>query len=165
MVIMLKNQLKEDVKIAMKSGDTVMRGTIAMLNAVIKNRELEKRGKLMKAGGDAATVESESQLNDEEVVEVISSEIKKRKEAMETFKVGGRPELAENEQKELAVLMRYMPEQMSEDQIREEVKKVIVETGVTIKEMGKAIGAVMAKLKGKADGTVVSRIVKEELSK
>src|SRR3989338_7225365 len=127
---MLKNQLKEDVKIAMKSG------------------------------GDAATVESESQLNDEEVVEVISSEIKKRKEAMETFKVGGRPELAENEQKELAVLMRYMPEQMSEDQIREEVKKVIVETGVTIKEMGKAIGAVMAKLKGKADGTVVSRIVR-----
>ena len=162
---MLKEQLKEDLRTAMKAGDAVAKNVIVMVVSAVKNRELDKRAKFLKTGGDASKIEEASQLTDEEVVETISSEIKKRKESIESFSANGRLELAEGEKKELEVLMKYMPEQMSEDAIREEVKKVIADTGATIKEMGKTIGAAMAKMKGKADGTVVSRIMKEELSK
>ena len=80
------------------------------------------------------------------------------------FKTGGREELAQKEKSEMDILMAYLPEQMAEDDIRTEVKKVIAETGAQgIKDMGKVIGAIMAKLKGKADGGLVSKIVKELL--
>ena len=161
---MLKDQLKEDLKAALKAGDTQRRTVIGTIMSVVKNRELEKRGKLMKDGADAATVEAQSALNDEEIVEAIQSEIKKRKESIETYTQGGRPELAEAEKAELDILMHYMPEQMSEEAIRVEVKQVIAAVNPQgPKDMGKVIGQVMPKVKGRADGTVVSRIVKEEM--
>ena len=147
---MLKNKITEDIKTALKSGDKRRRMVLGMAIAAIKNKEIEKRG----------------ELSEEEVVAVIASEVKKRRDSVEQFEKGGRPELAEQEKAEAKILMEYMPEQMSEDTIRAEVQKAIKETGAKdIKEMGKVLGALMPKLKGKADGQMVSKIVKEELSK
>lgn len=146
---MLKEKISEDIKNALKSGDKQRRTVLGMVSAAVKNKEIEKR----------------SELGDEEVIAVISSEIKKRKDSVEQYEKGGRPELAEGEKQEIAILMEYMPEQMSEEQIRSEVQKAISETGIKdIKEMGKLLGGLMPKLKGKADGSLVSKIVKEELS-
>ena len=164
----IKDKLQSEVKEALKSGNSHKRTLLGMVLSSIKNRELEKRGKIIKTEPDMAKDEAEEQskLNDEEVIEVLSSEIKKRKDAMDQFEKGGRPELAEGERKEAEMLMVYMPEQMSEDEIRTEVKKTIEETGAKdVKEMGKVIGAIMAKIKGKADGQTVNRLVKEELTK
>ena len=161
---MLKEKLQQDVKEALRAGDSKKRVLLGMVLSAIKNREFEKRSKLSKTETDIAKLETENQLNDEEIIEVLSSEIKKRKEAAESYAKGGRQDLAQKEEKESAVLMSYMPEQMSEEKIREIVKNTFSELGLKdIKDMGRAIGAVMAKGKGKADGQTVSRIVKEEL--
>ncbi len=163
---MLKEKLQADVKDALKSGNSQKRTLLGMVLSSIKNREFDKRGKLSKTESDPVKIEEMMKLNDEEVLETIGSEIKKRKDSVEQFQKGGRPELAEQEQREIEMLMAYMPEQMSEEAIREEVKKAIAESGVTdIKEMGKVLGTLMPKVKGKADGSLVSRLVKEELSK
>ncbi len=147
---MLKEKLQQEMKYALKGGDSQKRTLLGMVLSAVKNKEIEKR----------------SELGDDDVIAVIASEIKKRKDSVEQFEKGGRPELAEGEKQEAEMLMAYMPEQMSEEAVRNEVKKTIAETGIKdIKEMGKLIGAVMAKVKGKADGQVVSRFVKEELSK
>lgn len=171
---MLKEKLKEDLKVAMKAGDAPRRMLISMVLAAIQNKELEKRTKLAKTVADTAQLEIESHLNDEETLDVIASEVKRRKDAAAEFNKGGRPELAENERKEAEMLMAYLPEQMSDDEIRVAVKQAIADirsTGsgqagaINIKDMGKVIGVVMPKVKGKADGGRVSQIVKEELSK
>ena len=163
---MLKDKLQADVKEALKSGNTVKRMTLGIILSAVKSRELDKRAKLSKSETNTAKLEEASKLTDEEIIEVLSSEIKKRKEAIEQYEKGGRPELARKEKDELTMLMEYMPEQMSEDQVRAEVKKAIADSGAKdIKEMGKVVGAVMPKVKGKADGQTVSRIVKEELLK
>ena len=147
---MLKEKLQQDLKDALKSGDSRKRMVLGMVIAAVKNKEIEKR----------------SELGDEEIVAVIASEIKKRRDAVAQYEKGGRPELAEQEKQEMDILMGYMPEQMPEEQIREEVKRAIVETGAKdIKEMGKVLQVLMPKVKGKADGQLVSQIVKEELSK
>lgn len=162
----LKDKLQNDFKESLKSGNSRKRMVLGMVLTAIKNKEFEKRTKLSKTEKDIAKLEEQSKLNDEEIIEVFSSEIKKRKESAESYEKGGRPELAGKEKEELAMLMEYMPEQMSEDEAREVVKKVIAETGAKdMKDMGKVIGAVMAKVKGKADGQIVSRLVKEELQK
>src|SRR3989338_530093 len=163
---MLKEKLQQDLKDALKSGESEKRVLLGMVLSAVKNREFEKRSKLSKTETDITKLEEGSRLNDEEITEVLSSEIKKRKEAVESFTRGGRQDLAEKEEKELAVLMDYMPEQISEDVVREIVKKTLSDLGLKdLKDMGKAIGAVMAQVKGKADGTAVSRIVKEEMGK
>ena len=146
---MLKDKIQQDMKDALKSGKSQKRSLLGMAISSIKNKEIEKRG----------------ELTDEEIVSVIASEVKKRRDSVEQYQKGGRADLAEQEKKEAEILMAYMPEQMSEDEVRSEVKKAVAQTGAKdIKEMGKVIGAVMAKVKGKADGQLVSRLVKEELS-
>ncbi len=163
---MLKEQLKNAQKEALKAGDAKRRMVIGMVLNAVKNRELDKRTKLAKSESDPAKLDELSRLNNEETLEVISSEIKKRKDSIESFRAGGREELAQGEQEEVDMLMAYMPEQMSEEAIREEIKKTIADVGAKdVKEMGKVIGAVMTKVKGKADGALVSRLVKEELLK
>jgi uncharacterized protein YqeY len=151
---MLKEKINNDIKEALKSGNRAKRLVLSLLQSAIKNRELQKRVKTGK----------EETLNDEEIIEVIVSEVKKRKESIENYERGGREELAQKEKEELNVLMEYMPEQMSESRLREEVKRMINEIGAKdIKEIGKVLGVLMPKLKGKADGQIISRIVKEEL--
>jgi uncharacterized protein YqeY len=143
----LKERIKEDMKAAFKAGDQSTRGTLSLLLSVIQNRELDKRAK---QGADNA------ELTDEEVVEAISSELKKRREAIATYEEGGRPELAASEQAEAEVLARYLPEQLSEAQ----VKALIAEAK---EDMGKVMGAIAPRIKGRFDGSRASVLVKEAL--
>lgn len=161
---MLKEKLKEDVKSALKAGDIGRRTTLSTLLSAVKNKELEKRSKLAKSGTPADQLDSSSELTDEEIIEVLGSEIKKRRESAEIYINAARPELAEQEKAEAEMLSAYMPEQLSEEVIREKVREAIKATGAAgPKDMGKVIGQVMSAVKGQADGQVVSRIVKEEL--
>lgn len=163
---MLKDTIKDDMKTAFKAGDTVTRGTLTMLLSVIQNRELDKRAKLMKSGAATeAEVSEKSQLTDEEVVEAIGTEIKKRKDAASQYEAAGRAELAAGELAEAAILMKYMPEQMSESSVKELIAQAIAETGAAgAKDMGRVMGAVAPKTKGKFDGSRLNALVKEALS-
>ena len=137
---------------------------MSLLMTAIKNRELAKRQQLSKTMTDIAELEKQSQATDDEVLEVIASETKKRREAIEQFKAGGREDLAQKEKSEMDILASYLPEQASEEEVRAEVQKAIAELNAQgLKDMGRVIGTVMAKLKGKIDGGTVSKIVKELL--
>jgi len=144
----LKNQIQDDLKSSMKSGNEIRRGVLRMLGAEIKNSEIVKKGA----------------LDDKEILEVILRSAKKRRDSIEQYKKGGRNDLAEREEKELEILEKYLPEQMNEEEVRKMVQETIKEAGaVGASEFGKVMGVVMGKLKGKADGNLVGRIVKEEL--
>lgn len=161
---MLKDKLKEDMKNALKSGDSSRRMLIGMVMASIKNKELEKRGKLIKTITDSVQLEAESQLTEQETMDVLASEVKRRRDSTAEFEKGGRPELAASEQAEAEALMTYLPEQMSDDVLRALVKKAVVTTGATtVKDMGKVMSAIKEEIKGTADGQRVSAMVKEEL--
>jgi uncharacterized protein len=151
----LKEKIIADIKDAMKSGETLKRDTLRLLDSTIKNSEIEKR---------SASRRSEDELSDEEILEVISRAVKQRNDSIQQFTDGGRPELAEKEQAELEILKTYLPEQMSEDEIRKVVKEIISAAGtVSPSDLGKIMGQAMGKMKGKADGNVVKKIVGEEL--
>lgn len=147
----LKQTIIEDMKNAMKAGDAIKRDALRMLDSMIKNTEIEK-------------LKKEEGLSDAEVQEVIGRAVKQRRDAAEQYVAGGRPELAAKENKEIEILMAYMPEQMSEDKVREIVKEVISQTGAASKaDIGKVMGQAMGRLKGQTDGNVVKKIVEEEL--
>ena len=163
---MLKEKIQKDLNDALKSGEQVKRLVLGTLLSVIKNKELEKRTKLSKSVNDMAELEKQSILTDDEVVQAIASEIKKRKESVELYRQGAREELAQKEEVEIKILQDYMPEQLSEDKIREEVVAAIKSTGAAgPQDMGKVIGAVVGKFKGQVDGGTVSKIAKELLAK
>ena len=151
----LKEQLKEDLKVSLKERDEVKTGTLRMLMAAITNKEKEA---LRQTQG------KDEELTDEEIQQVVATEAKKRREASDAFLKGARPELAKKEQQELKILLAYLPEQLTEEQIQGLVKEAIQKTGAQdIKDMGKVMGELALKIKGKADGAVVSKIVKEFL--
>lgn len=161
---MLKEQLQKELNDALKSGNQLKRSVLGLLMTAIKNREVAKRTQLSKTVTEIAELEKQSQVIDDEVLEVIAGEAKKRKEAIEQFKAGGREELAQKEKSEMDILAAYLPEQASENEICAEVQKTITELGAQgLKDIGRVIGAVMAKLKGRAEGGTVSKIVKELL--
>ena len=169
---MLKEKLQSDMKAALKSGDSATRSLLGMVMSAIKNKELEKRGKLVASVPDPAELERQSALTDEEAMAVIASEVKRRKDSIAEFQKGGRPELAAGERKEMEMLMAYLPVQMSDGDLRTIVKKAIASIrstssgqAVGAKDMGKVIAAVMAEAKGSVDGQRVSAMVKEELVK
>jgi uncharacterized protein YqeY len=161
----LKETLKEDMKAAFKAGDQVTRGTISLLLSLVQNRELEKRSRLMKEGMTSeADVAAASVLTDDEVMDALMTEIKKRRESMSTYEAAGRPELAASEQGELAVLMRYMPEQITEDAVRALIGEAIASTGAkTVKDIGTVMGTLAPKIKGRFDGARASQLVRESL--
>ena len=142
-----KEEIGDAIKEAMKKGDSVSKSVLSMLKAELLNEEIAK-GK------------REEGLNEEEFVVIVGREIKKRKEAIE--QMSQNKELVESETAEIKVLEVYMPEQMGEDDLRAVVKEVIA-GGVT--EMGPLMGAVMARVKGQADGNLVRKIVEDEVSK
>lgn len=145
----LQEQLVNDMKESMKSGDSVKVSTIRMLKAAIKNKEIEKGGTSYK-------------LSDKEILEVIATAIKQRKDSIEQFTKGHRLDLAEKEKKELGILQAYMPPQMSDEDVKAEVKKAIAETSASSqKDMGKVMKVLMPRIAGRADGAVVNRIVRE----
>lgn len=147
----LKQKILADLKEAMKSGDVIRRECLRLLDAAIKNTEIEKRKK-------------ETGLSDDEIIEVAKRLIKQRKESSEQYEKGGRADLAEKEKKEAEILAGYMPKQLDEDKIREIVKEVISQSGAVSKaDMGKIMGQAMGKLKEQADGNTVRKIVEDEL--
>ncbi len=149
----LKEKIIADLKEAMKAGNAEKRDTLRLLDSAIKNSEIEKRKR-------------EDGLNDEEVLEVIKRAVKQRQDSVIQFEKGGRPELAENEKREIEILSVYLPEQLGEDEVRAAVKKIIINfESVTQADFGKVMGSVMNELKGQADGNLVKEIVKEELGK
>lgn len=172
---MLKDKIQVDLQAAMIAKDTLKLSTVRMLKSAIQYQEIQKgsdrASALAKGEGDRPRAERDSggesryEATDEDVIEVIGREIKKRNEAIELYRKGGRDELAQKEEKELGILKAYLPEQMSETEVRQLVKQAITETGASsIQEMGKVMGALMPKVKGKADATLVSNLVRQALS-
>ncbi len=162
----LKEKISQDYKDAFKARDEKRVSVLRLLSSAIKNKELEKRTKLSKTLADATELEKQSQLADEETLAVIGGEAKRRKDSIEQFKQGGRPELAESEEAELKILAAYLPEQMGEAELRKIISEAIKESGAAgASEIGKVMKVLMPRVKGKADGGMVNKIVKEELKK
>ena len=163
---MLKEKIQKDLNSALKEKKELEVSVLRLLLSAIFNKEKEKRYKLSKEKPELKEeeLEKESELTDEKVIDVISSEIKKRKESILEVEKGKRPELVEKEKKELEILEKYLPEQLSEEEIKKLAKEVIEKIGATgPKNIGKVMAELMPKIKGKADGTLVSKIVKELL--
>ena len=147
--------INADLKAAMKSGDAARLGTLRMLAAAIHNREIEKHGAPDGKGG----------LTPEDVLEVVQREAKKRKESIQLFTQGGRKDLADAEAAELSVLKAYLPEELSEDEVRKVVAAVVAAVKPQgAKDFGKVMGVAMKELKGRADASLVTALVKESLS-
>ena len=160
----LKDKVNSDLLEALKSGNGEVVSALRFLMSVIKNNELLKRTKLSKENKPVEELEKLSELNDDEIVNVILSEIKKRKESIAQYEKGGRADLAGKEAAELEILKKYVPEEMGEDELKNLIKKKIAEMGrITIKDFGKIMGSVMAEVKGRASGDAVKKIIEEEL--
>ncbi len=163
----LKEKITIDLKDSLKEKKELEVSVFRMLLAAIVNKEKEKRAKLAKEKKELKEEElaKESQLTDEEVLEAVASEAKKRKEAIAGFKRGAREDLVEKEKAELEILKKYLPEQLSEEEIKKLVKEAIEKTGATSpQDIGRVMAELMSKVKGKAEGSLVSKIVKELLS-
>lgn len=177
--IMLKEEIQGDLNGALKKREELRALVLRTLLAAILNQEKEKRAKLAKAEPELNEegLIVRSQLTDEEVIEVISSEIKKRKEATLEFEKGKRGDLVKKEKAEMEILQKYLPEQLSEEEIKKLAKQIIEKVGAKEPKdynppttlqgkniYGKVMGELMPKVKGKADGSLVSKIVKELLT-
>ncbi len=165
---MLKQQIQKDTTDALKAGNQFLLGTLRMLLASVLTKEKDKRYKMSKERPDATeeNLIKESELTDEQILEVVSAEIKKRKDAIVLYEQGNRPELADREKKEIEILIKYLPEQLSTEELKKLVAGSITKTGASeMKDMGKIMADLMPKVKGKADNSEISKIVKELLSK
>ena len=146
----LKAQLTEDLKSALRSGDKLRTSVIRLLTALIKNREVEKRGA----------------LTDAESIQAVSASCKQRQEAIEQYRQGGRQDLVDKETAELAILQSYLPAALGPDELQTLVREAIRDAQASSpREMGKVMALLMPKVTGRADGKVVSTLVREMLSK
>ncbi len=144
----LRDDLNTDMKAALKAGDKLKLSTIRMLISAVKNKEIDAK----------------RELADEEVHSVVATLVRQRQDSVEQYTQGGRIELAEKEAAEIEILKAYMPAQMSADEVRAVVDRIIAETGAEgMKDMGRVMKAVMAELKGSADGRVINEAVKAAL--
>lgn len=149
----LKDRISEDIKTAMKAKDKIRLETVRSIKKLI----LEKEVSLRPSGQDTLTETQE--------MEVLSQLAKQRRDSIEQYRKANRDDLAEQEAQELAILEEYLPEQLSDEEIITVVDEIIAQTGVnSIKQMGKVMGPVMEKLKGRADGQKIQAIVKAKLS-
>ncbi|MDR3588549.1 MAG: GatB/YqeY domain-containing protein [Negativicutes bacterium] len=148
----VKDRLTEDMKQAMKDREAgkLRLSVIRMARGSIKNVEIDRR----------------KELSDDEVLDVLAKEVKLRRDAAEEFKKGNRQDLVDTVGQEIAVLMQYLPQQLSEAEVRALVHEAVAATGAAeAKDMGKVMAALMPKVKGRADGKLVNTLVKEMLSK
>ncbi|MDP1538711.1 MAG: GatB/YqeY domain-containing protein [bacterium] len=172
----LKEKIKQDLNAALKERKELEVSVLRQLLAAILNKEKEKRYRIFKEKSKEKTENlvkedksssspfAAARVADEEIMEVISSEAKKRRESIVEFGKGKRQDLVEKEKKELEILEKYLPEQLSEEEIRKLAKEAIEKTGAKeIKDMGKVMQELMPKTKGRADGSLISKIVKELL--
>ena len=165
--VSLRNSIQGVIKEALKAHDDVRAGTLRFLFASIINKEKEKRYKISKEKPNLSQEQlaKQSELQDQEVLDVIVSEAKKHRESIEAFEKGGRKDLVGKEQKELAILQGYLPEQLSEKEMRVLVQEAITATSATsTQDIGKVMAVLMPKVKGRADGALVNKIVKELLT-
>jgi uncharacterized protein len=150
---MLRDDINNAVKEAMKAKDERKLSTLRMVNSTLKNADIEARG------------QGKPPLGDPEVLAVLQKMIKQRQESVELYDKGGRAELAAAEREEIAVISAYLPKQMSEDEVKAAISAVIAATGAAgIKDMGKVIGALKAKYAGQMDFAKASALVKAALS-
>jgi hypothetical protein len=151
---MLDQQISEAFMIAYKAKDEAAVSTLRLLKSAIANKKIEK------------LIPKEESLSDEDVLAVLKSEVKKRQDSIASYRQASREELAAKEQAEIDLISKFLPEQMTEEQVRELAVKIVSEQGnLGMAGFGKIMGLVMAAAKGAADGTMVSKIVKEEISK
>lgn len=156
--------INQDLKKAMIEKNEMLTLVLRGIISSVRNKEIEKRTKLSKSESDPVKLEQVSKLTDEEIIDVISGEAKKRKDSIVEFGKGGRQDLVDKETKELEILKKYLPEQLSDDVLREIIKKAVEETGASgPKDTGKVMAKIMPQVKGRADGTTVSKIVGEFL--
>lgn len=145
----LIEQLQTDMKAALKNKESERLSVIRMVRAAIKDAEIEKR----------------QTLTDEEALQVVVKAVKQRRDSAVEYEKANRSDLAEKEQREIDILIDYLPKQLSEEELRTIVQETVQELGATSKkEMGKVMGAVLPKVAGKADGKEVNRLVQEYLS-
>ena len=146
-------KINEDLVTSMKSrADELIISTLRMMKSSIKNAEIAKRGK--------------GELTEEDILGVLSTMVKQRKESVEQYQKANRNDLAEKENKEIEIIQKYLPEQLSSEEVDEIIRSTIQEAGIAgTKDMGRLMKELMPKVKGKADGKLVSRRVKEILEK
>jgi uncharacterized protein YqeY len=145
----LKTRLQEEMKDALRAGDKVRLGALRLLHASVKNREVELL----------------HEVDDEEFVEVVGREVKRRKEAAEAYEKAGRQDLLDRERREQEVLEAYLPEQLSEEDVSALIDEAVASTGASGPgDLGKVMGYVMGKARGRVDGGTVNRLVRERLS-
>lgn len=145
----LKERLMADLRDAMRQGDPGRRDAIRMARAAVINAEIAWQ----------------REASDQEVQQVIAQEVKRRVEAIELFRRGGRDDLVREEEAQLVILRAYLPEQLSREEVTEVVRRVIDEMGATgLAQMGPVMRQVMAELKGKADGRMVNEVVRDILA-
>jgi uncharacterized protein YqeY len=168
----IKERLAQDLKTAMRDGDRVKVSVLRLLGSLIKNREVAKRTELAKAAAGKgsplgkAELEAQSQLGDAEVIQAITSACKQRRESAELYREGHREDLASAEEAELKILESYLPQALTPEELRARVNEAIRATGAASpKEMGKVMAALMPHVQGRADGKVVSEMVREALGK
>jgi len=144
----LKERLLEDMKVAMRDKDVIRKNTVQLTRSVVLQVEKDNR----------------ITLDDDGVIDIIAKEAKKRRDAMPEFEKSGRQDLINNLKTEIEILMQYLPQQLTEEELEVLVRQVIQETGAsTAKDMGKIMQAVMPKVKGKADGKMINQIAKKIL--
>lgn len=145
----LKDLLMDDLKVAMREKDTIRKSVVTMLRAAVKQIEVDQR----------------IELDDEAIIDIIAKQIKQKNNAIVEFKNGERQDLVDLTEKEIEILMTYLPEQLSEEEVYQLVADVIHSTGATsMKDMGKVMGIVTNATKGKADGKLISELVKKALA-
>ena len=144
----LKDKLMEDLKSAMRNKDKLRKDTITMVRAAIKQKEVDDR----------------VELNDQDVIDILTKQLKEKKHSIEEFKKGDRQDLIEQTNKEIDVLLDYLPKQLGEDELRQIIQETMNENNInSVKDMGTLMKNIMPKVKGKADGNTVSKIAKELL--
>jgi len=144
----LKQKLTDDLKQAMRDGDKVRRSVIRLAMAAIKNAEIARQ----------------AALEDADILGIIAKEVRQRKESIEAFKQGDRPDLAAQEEAELAILQEYLPQQMTREEVIAEARRVIDEVGAQgLSDKGKVMPKLIAQLKGRADGREINAVVTELL--
>lgn len=145
----IKDKIQEDMKAAMRSQEKERLATIRLVLAALKQREVDER----------------ITLTDEHIISILDKMIKQRRQSIEEFQKGNRPDLVQKEQDEMAIIQAYLPSQLSPEEIKAIIKNAIQETGATsARDMGKVMASLKPKLQGRADMTVVSNLVKEHLS-
>ena len=145
----LKEKLLSNMKEAMKSKDSVKLGTVRGVISAVKNQEIDLK----------------KELSEEEILTIVSREVKKRKEAAVLYEKGNRPELKDKEIQEMKILQTYLPEQVSEKDLRRRIQEVIAETGAEgMKDFGKIMKTLVPEFKGKADNSFIKELANEYLN-